>query len=252
MSGYTTPPRQLDPAQPMHYRVEHYESDVPVMMSNKFIPLSTSHDTTQMIKIPVENVPKAFVLLNFFTPEECQSFITVGEGMGFQPAKVSTSGGMQAMQDVRNNERVVWHCKDEWLDTLQERYAPFLPTKDSPHFPHNYDATSCGLNNRLRMYKYTKGQRFVPHFDGGYNKSESVRSWMTFIAYLQAPDDGGGGHTVFFDSNTGQPVASVEPVPGSALFFYHQEHPLSPKHSGQLVSSGTKYALRSDVMFRRV
>jgi len=250
MSGFTTPPRHLDPTTPLHFRVKHYESDVPIMMSNKFIPLSHQL-TTPIQQTPVEDVPGAFVLSNFLTPEECQAFIDIGEGMGFQPAKVSTTGGgMQTMTGVRNNERVVWQCKEEWLEALRHRYLPFLPANDHPHFPQGYESESCGLNCRLRLYKYTKGQRFVPHFDGGYRQSESVRSWMTCIVYLQAPEEG-CGHTVFFKRTTGQPVASVAPVPGSALFFWHEEHPLSPQHSGQLVTAGTKYALRSDVMFRR-
>jgi hypothetical protein len=250
MSGYTTPPRQLDPNAPLHFRVDHYDSGVPIMKSNKFIPLS-DHDHKQIVKVPVEGVPEAFVLLNFFTAAECQALISIGESMEFQPAKVSTSGGsMHTMTNVRNNERVVWQCNEEWLEILRQRYLPFLPTNENQYFPKGYDSESCGLNNRLRIFKYTKGQRFVPHFDAGFNKSDSVRSWMTFIAYLQAPAPG-CGHTVFFHSGTDQPITSVEPQAGSALFFYHQEHPLSPLHSGQLVTSGTKYALRSDVMFQK-
>ena len=36
---------------------------------------------------------------------------------------------------------------------------------------------------------------------------------------------------------------------GSALLFYHGEHPLSMLHEGSLVSRGVKTIVRSDVLY---
>ena len=36
---------------------------------------------------------------------------------------------------------------------------------------------------------------------------------------------------------------------GSALVFFHGDHPLSPLHEGSLVTKGVKRIVRSDVLY---
>ena len=95
----------------------------------------------------------------------------------------------------------------------------------------------AGLNERLRVYRYGAGQYFRKHRDGCFQRSLEERSFLTLMLYLN--DDFVGGETVFEG-------AVVRPRTGSALWFFH---PLL--HEGREVRAGQKYALRTDVMYRR-
>merc|ERR1712048_555728 len=45
-------------------------------------------------------------------------------------------------------------------------------------------------------------------------------------------------------------VAQMKAPRGGAVCFFHGEHPLSPLHEGGLVTAGTKYITRSDVLYK--
>src|SRR5437764_12701071 len=97
-------------------------------------------------------------------------------------------------------------------------------------------AASCGLNERFRGYRYSKGQRFAPHFDGAFVRNPSERSEVTVLVYLN--DNFTGGATSFCDWDI-----EVQPRRGQVLLFQHLV-----RHEGRSIVSGTKYVLRSDVM----
>lgn len=98
----------------------------------------------------------------------------------------------------------------------------------------------CGANERFRCYRYEVGQYFAPHFDGAFVRHRDERSLLTFMVYLN--DCPRGGETNFFSLER-----SVKPSTGTALLFNH--HLL---HEGAEVTEGRKYALRTDLMYRRV
>lgn len=62
---------------------------------------------------------------------------------------------------------------------------------------------------------------------------------------LYLNDDFEGGTTRFYDESE-ELYYDVEPRVGSALIF---EHPML--HSGEPLKKGRKYAVRSDIMFRK-
>jgi predicted 2-oxoglutarate/Fe(II)-dependent dioxygenase YbiX len=101
------------------------------------------------------------------------------------------------------------------------------------------DWHAVGANERLRCYRYQPGQYFAPHFDGAFVRSRGERSLLTFMVYLNAVE--GGGATRFPDHEV-----AFTPRPGAALLFNHML-----LHEGAPVTAGVKYAVRSDVMFRR-
>jgi len=232
-------------------RVDHEESGVPIWMTDRFVPLADpaeQDEQRQITLVPVESVPGAFVLENFFSPAECDDIVRCTETMGFNAAKVSTMGGhMVSMPNIRSNERVIWHTDQSWMKQLNCRLLPLLQRPEVADLLPDWIPYS--LNERLRIFKYTKGQEFKKHFDGGFAKNWLDRSHMTFIAYLGTPEE--GGHTGFYNSNSRIEIVTVPPTKGSALIFFHEGHALSPLHSGLPVERGTKYALRSDIMFKK-
>ena len=94
------------------------------------------------------------------------------------------------------------------------------------------------MNERFRCYRYEPGQRFAPHFDGAFVRDAHERSHLTLMVYLN--EGFGGGSTAFLDWDR-----EVAPRLGSALVFQHRL-----LHEGCTVTSGVKYVLRSDVMYR--
>ncbi len=173
---------------------------------------------------------RVFLLLNVLSPEECDLFIRVTEGQGFESAPVTTGRGFMMIPELRNNGRVMVDdpLRAAWLWGRVWRYVD----------EHYGSFHAVGLNERFRYYRYEPGEYFKWHGDGAFIRSENERSLYTLLIYLN--DDCEGGTTDFRGG------LSVKPVRGAALVF---EHGLI--HQGAEVISGKKYVMRSDVMYRR-
>jgi prolyl 4-hydroxylase len=164
-----------------------------------------------------------------YTDEECATLVQRIDALGPELAPVTTARGPVVRTDIRTNERVMFD-DDGLASDLFSRLRARLP--DTLGGRPVY-----GANSRFRGYRYQPGQAFKPHFDGSYRASESRESELTLLLYLN--DDFTGGLTAFLDADT-----SVRPERGSVLLFAHRV-----LHEGTEVTSGTKYVLRSDVMY---
>ena len=178
---------------------------------------------------------KVVVIHDFLSSDECAALIQRSEGLVYEPGTVADV----VIEDVRNNERVILDDPALAAD-LFDRSKPFLPAVIDGQGP-------TGFNERWRFYRYTPGQTFKPHRDGSYMR---VKTWeesqVTFMIYLN--DSMTGGETRFFadmeHAFRQRPYLSVSPKKGMALLFLH-----SIWHEGAVVQSGTKYVLRTDVMY---
>jgi hypothetical protein len=179
---------------------------------------------------------KVVVIHDFLSSDECAALIQRSEGLVYEPGTVADV----VIEDVRNNERVILDDPALAAD-LFDRSKPFLPAVIDGQGP-------TGFNERWRFYRYTPGQTFKPHRDGSYMR---VKTWeesqVTFMIYLN--DSMTGGETRFFadmeHAFRQRPYLSVSPKKGMALLFLH-----SIWHEGAVVQSGTKYVLRTDIMYK--
>lgn len=163
---------------------------------------------------------------------ECAELIDRIEAAGPTAAPITTPRGFVMRPDIRNNSRVMFD--DPVLATmLFERVKAHVPARLEG------DWQLCGANERLRCYRYEPGQYFAQHFDGAFVRSPDEQSLLTFMVYLNACE--AGGHTNFSDHQI-----SVAPWAGGALIFNHLL-----RHEGARVEAGLKYAVRSDLMYRR-
>jgi predicted 2-oxoglutarate/Fe(II)-dependent dioxygenase YbiX len=175
-----------------------------------------------------------FVIHEFFSAEECRRSVAFSEGLGYVDAPITTALGFVMAKEIRNNTRVM-------VDTpvlageLFERARRFLPGRVDRWSLH-------GLNERFRYYRYDVGQRFRLHYDGSFWRNAEEESQLTFMVYLN--DDFEGGTTDFYYENR-RLKARVQPRRGTALVFAHAQ-----LHEGTPVTSGRKYVLRTDVMYR--
>jgi prolyl 4-hydroxylase len=170
-----------------------------------------------------------YTIDHFLDNEECDALIAKSEGIGFEEAKVNIDGGQKMMKMIRDNQRVMY-TDPVYAFQLWKKLKPYIR-------PIIGNSLAIGLNEMLRFYKYSPGQRFKMHRDGSYIRSETEFSYYTFMIYLN--DDYEGGQTKFESGEF------VNPKKGTALIFEH-----SLKHEGARLASGCKYVLRSDIMYK--
>lgn len=184
---------------------------------------------------------------DLLSADECAREIARMEHLGPDVATINAGGGRMVLNtNVRNNDRVIFDDAP-FAAELFTRLQSVIP--ESPKGvaglgsfvdPEDEKARAVGLNERFRAYRYSAGQRFAPHHDGSFRRNQHEVSEITVIIYLNDAADFGGGETAFLDLEY-----VVTPKRGMALLF---AHPML--HEGCVVTSGKKYALRSDVMYR--
>ena len=173
---------------------------------------------------------KIFTVDDVLTKEECTELIKITESEGYKSATITTSKGFVHRPEVRNNGRVI-DDDPERAKTLFEKIKQYLPEKI-------WGRKLIGVNERFRFYKYEPGQYFKWHFDGAFERNPFEASQLTIIIYLNG--DCTGGQTQFADG-----IEGVKPKAGRMLVF---NHPI--EHQGCAVTSGVKYVMRTDAMYR--
>ncbi len=181
-----------------------------------------------------------FTVSHVFSPEECRELIQRAEAIGFEAASVRMPDGAQMMPKIRNNDRAALTDPELSLE-MWHRIEPFLPVLDG--------CAPCGVDPQLRFYRYVPGQQFKQHKDGAVTNDLGQTTKLSYLIYLN--DDCEGGSTVFtdyreIDGKREKVEIIVSPEIGSALLFRHERW-----HEGKLVTSGSKYVLRSDVFYTK-
>lgn len=208
----------------------------------------------------IPQVPGAFQLLNVFSAQECQRIIDTTQALGYLPdAPVSLP------RNIRHNDNVTM-VVDESTDQIIWQRVAKLFTQGDDHFD---GLKPLGINARFRFYRYQEGDFFKRHIDGSWPGSRVIDnklvtqayedrwSQMTFLILLT--DDFDGGATQFWvnKNNKNQPARNesdakkidVRTPKGSVLVFPHGHHPMHCLHSSEPILKGTKYIIRTDVLF---
>ncbi|KNC98030.1 oxidoreductase [Spizellomyces punctatus DAOM BR117] len=181
----------------------------------------------------------ALVVDSVFSGEECQELIDLAERSdGFAHATVNDNGQQVACKQIRNCLR--WLNDDASLaDCVLQRLRDVLPLTWSGR-------TLSRLNNQLKFLRYSKGHYFKPHFDGEYTTPDgSETSFITVQIYLNEGFSGGETTFLRFTGLERKILHSVTPKTGRVLIFEHEM-----LHEGSVVKEGTKYVIRTDVMYR--
>jgi predicted 2-oxoglutarate/Fe(II)-dependent dioxygenase YbiX len=190
----------------------------------------------------------AIIVENVLTPEECDRWIAETEVAGYGQALVNIGNGRQKLiTDIRNNSRCM--TDDEIrADELWNRIKYFIPQQvpgiDSTMIPRE-------LGDRLRFLRYDPGEYFAPHCDGCYPRPENHSKYgdvshLTFQLYLNENFEGGTTR-FYYSRHETDGHFDIVPKKGLVCIFDHQMY-----HSGEMVTKGRKYAMRTDVMFTPV
>ena len=101
--------------------------------------------------------------------------MVLSESIGYEAAKVNTSGGARVVTSIRNNNRA-FHNSEELAQSLWEKVKPFVPSQLG-------NSEAIGLNELFRFYRYQRGHQFKGHFDESYIRNATEASYFTFMIY---------------------------------------------------------------------
>lgn len=165
-----------------------------------------------------------FVLRGGLSAAECADLVQRAETLGFEPTAESYP------KAYRCNDRLV--LDDPALASwLWQRFEASLPALSNQR--------PIGLNPRFRFCRYRDGQSFCLHRDGAWSPTATTRTRLTLQIYLNDGSEFVGGATTFSEGGL-----AVRPERGMVIVFEHRLW-----HAGEAVPKGTKYVLRSDVIY---
>jgi len=212
----------------------------------------------QVVKVDLDGVEEGYLLQNVLSEEECQQFIEITEKIGYCDAPITVGmNKAEMMKDIRDNMRVMCQADIDLLCPIWERIKAHFPKQLNNGGDRIWQLNEkCGLNERLRFYRYDKNQRFAPHYDGCFRRTTGEQSHFTIIIYLNEGFQGGettffpGGVNSIWTKRVTKAEIKVNPKMGTALIFRHTGKN-SPVHEGSphLSEGKRKYVLRSDIMY---
>lgn len=192
----------------------------------------------------------AFVLYNVFSKDECNRIISGAEKIGFDKLE-----GYDLK--YRNNLRLVTESP-KILDEFERRINPYI--QKSVHIDENTTTIHkhralygeweySAINTHLRICKYNPNNHFSKHYDSGYHPDPtSNRTIKTCMLYLNSEFE--GGCTRFFNekklsSGEDELFFSLKPEAGMCVIFNQ-----NILHDGELVTTGLKYMMRTDIFYK--
>ena len=97
-----------------------------------------------------------------------------------------------------------------------------------------------GLNERFRFYRYATAQKFDWHVDGPFERSNGERSQLTLLNLSQR-----------MATKAARPLSTsmARSMKCAATGATSSYSPHRLRHRGSVVTAGTKYMLRTDVMY---
>ncbi|KAK3903825.1 hypothetical protein C8A05DRAFT_14220, partial [Staphylotrichum tortipilum] len=242
------------------------------------LPITTTPIDFSTTPLPEYAGLYALVLDHVLSPSECATLISLAEasvpegsnmrgedGGAWGPAMVNVGGGFEVLETgYRNGERIVWDC-EEVVGRIWSRCLEGEGVREQLGVVEGADSrvVSWGsggrwvvqaVNERMRFLRYGVGGFFRPHCDGSYHDTRDparvIRTLFTVHLYLndsKAEVPGAelvGGATTFFSSDEKRRL-DVNPKAGRVLIFQHRRL----YHSGDDVLAGTKYTMRTDILY---
>lgn len=186
-----------------------------------------------------------YVIEHVLTAGECKKIVAVAESQGAFERYTSPNSPEYAFRD---HHRIKFRSQGI-ADVLWSQTE--LKRAFETHIRHEerIEGSAIGLNPELKLYRYAGREAFGRHIDGSDvvhdDKGKPMgRTEYTVLFYLTSTQ---GGETVFYDDD-GHLVASIVPEQGRVVLHRHGDR-YCLDHEALAVVEGTKYVLRSDVVF---
>ncbi|KAK7431921.1 hypothetical protein QQZ08_001540 [Neonectria magnoliae] len=257
---------------PVQVNYTHNDVAIPndFLTSPPAVPITVTHLDWASSELPENEGRTALVLENVLSAAECRQLLSLAEDSvpkeegesAWRPALVSLGPGWEApAPGYRESDRIIWN-QQTVVDRLWERCAQSeglreLLAEVPPQPPMGGGKWEFRrYNERMRFLKYSPGQYFKPHCDGPYWYEDGKREFQThYTVHLYLNDsvvndpnsDLKGGATSFLNRKQDKRV-DVNPKMGSVLIFQHSRL----FHEGAQVIEGTKYTMRTDILYEWV
>lgn len=222
--------------------------------------------------VEVVDYGRAFILHvdSFLSQEECLSFIRWCE-----KGDVFEDCDFAATRDTARRKQGRYAYPDdkgEISSSIYQRILPILPEKVDGRKP-------CCCSKNIRFYRYMEGDSFGKHIDESHFDEESQgESKLTLLLYLNGNSNSvdcnydnddmnsrhiysdygvdtealntlEGGSTLFYKAHSAKdPFLTIVPKMGAMLLHGHGHRCCT--HEGAVVTRGTKYILRTDVIYK--
>lgn len=185
--------------------------------------------------LPEINKPKQIILNGILSKQECDQLIELSKPHYETLANEFT-------ENERQSDRVLIKNK-QFAQKLFEVIKHYIPPNNRPFgFDIEGEWLPKKVNSCLRFSRYQSPSiGFSKHTDSNFIKHNNLRSIFTVLIYLN--DDFEGGETVFYTD----PTFIFRPLIGSCIIFNH-----NTLHEGRPVTKGTKYIIRTDIVFERL
>ncbi|CAL2105405.1 WD_REPEATS_REGION domain-containing protein [Tenacibaculum sp. 190524A02b] len=184
-----------------------------------------------------------FLIESAFDKEFC-------EGIIYNTEQTFNKSNTHYPVSYRNNERQLLDDSNLSNDLFEsiKNYIPKTIMIDGISSKEKGTWNLEELNSRIRICRYLPNQYFNKHLDGVHYVSNEKQSKLTFMIYLNASDSFKGDRTLFFKSKEDDEVlVSYVPKQGDLIVFDHNLW-----HSGEVVTEGIKYVLRSDILYKNI
>ena len=177
------------------------------------------------VEFRYENDPLIIEVDHVFSEEECSQYI---EFIEQSSPRLATNNAIYRDQDrvIKDDPSLASKLFYKIKQSLPLRLGEFELSR---------------INERFRFYRYNPGQKFPPHMDHWYQANDSEISLYSILIYLNS--EFSGGQTRFME----QIEKTVIPEVGKAAIFQHKI-----RHEGCEVTNGTKYAVRTDIMYKKL
>lgn len=175
-----------------------------------------------------------WVVPNFFTSHECQNWVDF----------VEKSCTMEYVSQRGTRYLAARECYRTQIDNADMATRIFDRLLQCPSLIKAIPPHPIACNPNLRIYKYLKGHSFGKHIDESHHVGRDGITKLTILIYLSSCQ---GGATRF-DTPLGKEV-SFTPKAGAMLLHLHGDDCLM--HQAGPVLSGTKYVLRTDLVYER-
>jgi len=203
------------------------------------------HSLTQLYYESHVNIPERMYMIdNLFSKEYCDKMI---EDLQFKEYELKFQKLFQEAEV--NSGRIIMRTSLR-RKIIEPQVARIVWEAVKNLLPQQLEdgRRLAGIRSRMNFYKYSEGEFFNTHVDGGFRYRETGESSeYTFIVYLN--DDFEGGSTRFCDVDYWESsplgVRQVNAKQGSVLIF---RQPYM-KHCGTMIKSGNKYILQGMVMY---
>ncbi len=180
----------------------------------------------------------AFVVRDCLSASECAALVAAATPW----LTTATSRGPRHGEALRHHGRAECaspaYAQQLWA-RLQPALAEALPT-------------AAALSPRLRLYSYSAGDVFGPHYDESSSLTEDesgrrLATRYTVLFYLSGAEVAGGETVFYAGGDASRELCRVPPAQGSVLLFRQGAKGLL--HASGDVHAGTKWVLRTDLAF---